>query len=198
MNLQLGSDWGGGIFGLDLLNKPWKTEGVSAFLLGNKGAGKSHALAVAAEESHRNRLPFVFYDNNGDACSLQELGNDVIVIGNVRHHKKLMRAHYNIQDVFNNPYDYIKLCVKDGYSLAVDLSAIDDIDMRPILVAEMVKSHYRISGTIRMPTMVIIDEAHLFAPQSGASKEQRFSLKMLKLMMSDGRKRGIYSISATQ
>ena len=185
-------------FTLDLLNEPWKTEGISAFLLGNKGAGKSHALAIVAEQSHKNRLPFIFYDKNGDACSLRELGDDVVVLGNTRHHQPERKAHYSLESTMGNMGQYIKRAVKDGFSLVIDLSAIEDIDARPLYLAQMLNMHHSIAGMFRHPTMVIIDEAHEFAPQYQATSAQKDSLKAMKLMMSDGRKRGIYSISATQ
>jgi hypothetical protein len=188
----------GRAYRIDLLKEPWLTEGISAFMLGNKGCGKSHALAVFAEEAHKNQLPFIFYDKNGDACSLKELGDDVVVIGDVRHFDPDRRAHYSIESIMNNMNEYIKMAVNDGFSFVVDLSAMKEIDMRPILLAQMIRSHHEIAGLIRLPTMVIVDEAHEFAPQSRATNAQKESLRAMKLMASDGRKRAIHYIAATQ
>ena len=59
---------------IDLSKPPYDTEGLTCCLLGNKGAGKSNALAVMAEEFHANQIPFIFYDPNGDAASLRQPG----------------------------------------------------------------------------------------------------------------------------
>ena len=199
MILELGPDTKTGMMRkLRLTKEPYLTEGVSAFLLGNKGAGKSHALAVLAEEAWRNRLPFIYYDVNGDACSLRELGDDVIILGSRSNAEEIRKSDYQLKDIHNDINGYIKLCVDKGFSLVVDLSAIEDPDNRPFFLADMIKAHYIISGYIRKPVMVLIDEAHLFAPQVGAIKAQKESLRAMNQMMSDGRKRGIISISATQ
>ena len=82
---------------INLLKSPYLTEGLSLAIIGNKGSGKSWTLAVLAEEAHRNHVPFIYYDVNGDAASLRELGDDVVVIG--REHGQALRcAHYAIDD----------------------------------------------------------------------------------------------------
>lgn len=182
--------------GLNLLASPYLTEGLSLSIIGNKGSGKSHTLAVLAEEAHRNHLPFIYYDVNGDAASLRQLGDDVLVVGRAQS-DTMRNAHYVIDDVVKSPADYIRLVLQDGFSLVVDLSG-RAIEEKAYFFATLAEAHFEISESIREPVMALVDEAHIFAPQKRVRGKQVESLDMFTAIMSDGRKRGILLALATQ
>lgn len=181
---------------LNLTKSPYLTEGLSMAILGNKGAGKSWAMAVVAEECHNINLPFVIYDPNGDACSLRQLGDDVIVLGRINRRETIRRAHYALETAINDPRKYIRH-VLDGYSLVVDLSGINQ-ELKLLAFTRLIDAHFDLSEDLRESTMVLVDEAHRFAPQKRAYDGQKESLNALTNVMSDGRKRGILLVVATQ
>jgi DNA helicase HerA-like ATPase len=185
--------------GLRLDGPPYDTEGLTMTILGNKGSGKSNLLAVCAEELHRNEIPFVFFDPNGDAVSLAELGDDVITIGNPNHIEPARRADYPLNMVLKDAGDFVRMNLHEGYSLVIDLTEPDSDDFGALDVfTRMVNEHYRQSGQTRTPCGVIVDEAHMFAPQSGLDEKERESRKALRRVAADGRKRGELLITATQ
>ncbi len=181
---------------INLTRPPYLTEGLSLAAIANKGGGKSWLLAVLAEESHRNRIPFIYYDVNGDAASLRQLGDDVVLIGRT-HKDPLRNAHFSIDNAAQSPVQYINLALEDGFSVIFDLSG------RPLqekceMFSYFVNAHFGLSEDLREPTMVLVDEAHQFAPQRKPQGNQRQSLQELVNIMSDGRKRGILLSIATQ
>lgn len=194
MKLELTADGAG----LRLDTPPYSEEGLTLSLTGNKGSGKSNALAVIAEESHRIGLPFIYYDPNGDCASLRELGDDVLVIGNRKNRTHPLRqAHYALDAVANNPVEYMRLVLEDGYSLCVDLSR--SASPEPVAAfARLLRAHFNLAELFRLPVTVIVDEAHRLAPQMGADEEQKASLKIMQDVATDGRKRGMMLVTATQ
>ncbi|MCG3208651.1 MAG: hypothetical protein FOGNACKC_02263 [Anaerolineae bacterium] len=184
--------------GLRLDTPPYSEEGLTMSLTGNKGSGKSNTLAVIAEESHRIGVPFVYYDPNGDCASLRELGEDVLVVGNPRHRgHPLRQAHYALDTVARDAGDFIKMVLEDGYSLCVDLSR--SASPEPVAAfARLMQLHFLLAELERVPVMIIVDEAHRLAPQMGADEDQKASLKIMQDVATDGRKRGMMLVTATQ
>jgi hypothetical protein len=186
---------------LNLAGPPYDTEGLTMTILGNKGAGKSNTLAVIAEEMHANQVPFIFYDPNGDAVSLRELGPDVIIIGQADHPETIRRADYDRQIAQRDPGQFIELALREGYSLVVDLNdyETDTAEYNPLCAfTALMRAHYRLSAKMRFPCGVLIDEAHCFAPQTGATALEQQSRRVLIQAMADGRKRGMLTVTATQ
>jgi DNA helicase HerA-like ATPase len=186
---------------IDLTRPPYLTEGLSVVVLGNKGAGKSNIMAVLAEEAHRAQIPFIYYDPNGDACSLRELGPDIAVIGDPGHNDQIRRADYSLSVALRDPGAFIEMVLKDGFSLIVDLSEGEEDEseeLRHLTFQALLKKHYQKAGKLRVPCMIFVDEAHVFAPQSNANKMERCSLAELGKVASDGRKRGMMLVVASQ
>lgn len=185
---------------INLTKPPYDTEGLTAVLLGNKGSGKSNTLAVMSEQAHGNHLPFIYFDPNGDAASLRELGDDVVIIGNTQHPDAIRRADYDLALAQRDPGQFIDLALNDGYSLVVDLSDSGHSGAHDPhgVFSGLVDHHFRLSGQLREPCLVLVDEAHVFAPQSRASKEESQSRRALGKVANDGRKRGMMLVAATQ
>ena len=183
---------------LNLNNPPYNTEGLTSTVIGNKGAGKSNILAVIAEEFHAAQIPFVYYDPNGDAASLRELGSDVIVIGDTNSIEPLRRAHYSLDVALQQSSEIINMMLVDGFSLVVDLLERGQRPHPLEVFTTMMDSHYQQAARLREPCGVLIDEAHVFAPQSNASDLEAISRKALGRVVTDGRKRGMALVTATQ
>ena len=183
---------------INLLKSPYKSQGLTLGILGNMGSGKSWTLAVLAEEAHKIRLGFIFYDLDGDAVSLRELGDDVLVIGQKDHLDPTRRCHYSIYEAAKDPEDFIKLALVDGFSLVMDLSGDYESEFKHVAFQQLNQAHFRLSQTLREPVLVIIDEAHEFAPQKKGDEWQAESKKVFKRLVSNGRKRGILLGIATQ
>lgn len=183
--------------GLDLTKPPYDTEGLGVVVLGNKGAGKSNILAVIAEEAHRNMVPFIYFDPNGDAASLKELGEDVIVIGDPEHDEAVRRADYPLSVALRDKRDLIRMVLKEGFSLVIDLTEGEDPDLPHLVFQGLINEHYRQAGRLRTPCFVIVDEAQNFAPEGGADDLEKGSLRSLSKIAFDGRKRGMLLVVAT-
>lgn len=183
---------------LNLTTAPYDTEGLTVAILGNKGMGKSNILAVFAEEAHANELPFIFFDPNGDAASLRKLGDDVVVVGQANHDEPMRRADYPLSVAQRDPASFIDMVLKDGYSLVVDLSDQDEAVSPVMTFTALVNAHYKRAGKLRTPALILVDEAHVFAPQTGADEDERSSRRALGKVCTDGRKRGMMLVAATQ
>lgn len=183
---------------IDLTRPPYETEGLGVAILGNKGSGKSNLMRLMAEEAHRNGIPFIYFDPNGDAASLRALGNDVVVIGDPAHDEAIRRARYPLAVAVRDPGSFVEMMLKEGYSLVVDLTEGDEPELSQLTFQALINEHFRRAGKLRTPAFIFVDEAHNYAPQSNASKLEKESLRALGKVASDGRKRGMLLVVATQ
>ena len=183
---------------INLGSPPYNTEGLTCAVIGNKGSGKSNLLAVMAEEFHAAEIPFAYYDPNGDAASLRELGGDVIVIGDTNHSEPLRRAHYNLNTAVEQSSEIISMVLDDGFSLVVDMTSREGMPHPLEVFIALTTQHYRQSSELREPCAVFVDEAQNIAPQSGATELQVISRRALNQINADGRKRGMVLVTATQ
>ncbi len=183
---------------IKLTEPPYETEGLRMAIIGNPGMGKSNIMAVLAEEAYSQGIPFLFFDPNGDACSLRELGPDVVVVGHPGHDEPLRRAHYPLSEVGKDGPKLVRMLLEDDYSLVVDLSDQDDPDLAQFAFARLVNEHFRLAGKMRTPALVLVDEAHIFAPEGRADEAETASRKALFKVAHDGRKRGMMLVVASQ
>lgn len=187
---------------LDLSKPPFRDEGLSASVIGMKGSGKSNVLAVICEQVYKSGIPFIFFDVNGDAASLRELGSDVLVIGHEDPSMhELRQAHIRLNKAIAHAIRIVDLALSRGFSVVIDLSSLEEAELRAAFV-KLGDAIFIRSGQLRSkedghPALVVIDEAHRFAPQE-TSKETKLSRKTFENLMNDGRKRGILLVLATQ
>lgn len=199
MRLTLSTpDKHGRVATVNLTKSPWASEGLRFYIVANPGGGKSYFMAYLAESAHGLQLPFIFYDVNGDAVSLNELGDDVLVVGNPQHSDPIRRADYHIGQALNAPTDYFRLALVEGFSLVFDLSIFDDDFSRVNAFTILAKAHYELAKRLRSSSFVFIDEAHNFAPQNAWCDGQSESLAVFNSLANDGRKKGMALIYATQ
>jgi DNA helicase HerA-like ATPase len=182
-----------------LTEEPYRSQGLTITAIAGKGGGKSNLNALLCELAHDSMMPFMAIDPNGDLDSLQELGDDVLVIGKTNR-QGLRQADYDIEAINRDPADYIRDYMLDqGFSLVLDLSGKLP-EAKAEIVSIWLSTWYTLSedDRYRRPTMLVIDEAHIFAPQSKPSEAQAACLKAMSLIASDGRKRGIAAVYVTQ
>ena len=152
-----------------------------AAIIGMSGSGKSHLVGVLCEELSENRLPFIIIDPEGEYFSLKERYNIV------------WASNSKESDV---PLDIdmieglIKETVKRMGRLIIDTSeSSDEFEV----VSRVMDTLYKIETELRIPTILIVEEADRFAPQSGGD-----SVSALYEISRRGRKRGIGMVVVTQ
>jgi hypothetical protein len=148
-------------------------------IIAQSGAGKSWAIAVICERLCRSGIGFCIIDTEGEYFSLKEkyhllwLGSD--------EHADLDIDTVNIKDVMSK-------AIRNNTAVIFDVS---ETEMRE-RVSELAHALYEIESEIRLPYLLIVEEADKFIPQS------RDSLKKLEEISRRGRKRGLGMLVATQ
>ncbi|MDD1679373.1 MAG: DUF87 domain-containing protein [Methanomicrobiales archaeon] len=148
-------------------------------IIAQSGAGKSWAIAVICERLCHSGIGFCIIDTEGEYFSLKEkyhllwLGSD--------EHADLDIDTMNIRDVMTK-------AIKNNTAVIFDVS---ETEMRE-RVSELAHALYEIESEIRLPYLLMVEEADKFIPQS------RDSLKKLEEISRRGRKRGLGMLVATQ
>lgn len=148
-------------------------------IIAQSGAGKSWAIAVICERLCRKGIGFCIIDTEGEYHSLKEkypllwLGSDE-------------RADLDIETV--NIREVMIKAVRNSSAVIYDVS---ETDMRDRVNA-LAQVLYDIASELRLPYLLIIEEADKFIPQS------RDSSKTIEEISRRGRKRGLGILVATQ
>ena len=147
----------------------------------NSGGGKSWLLRLVAE---RAGIQTIVLDNEGEFASLRE-AVDVLLVGaggelpaNPRHAALLARR-----------------LLEYKVSAVVDLYELKLSDRRRF-VKLFLESLIHLPRELWRPTLVILDEAHLYCPERGSGEAE--STEAVISLMSQGRKRGYAGVIATQ
>lgn len=148
---------------------------------GNSGSGKSYLLKRICEQSH-GQIQQIIIDLEGEFAPLRArfdyvlMGPDGDVPIQVKYAKMLAQR-----------------IMKLAFSAIVDLSELERVEREEFL-DRFLKELMKTPVGSRRPCLVAIDEAHLFAPQTGEAK----SSKAVIDLMTRGRKRGLCGILLTQ
>ncbi|MBV8812194.1 MAG: DUF87 domain-containing protein [Acidobacteriaceae bacterium] len=147
----------------------------------NSGGGKSWLLRLIAE---RAGIQMIVLDSEGEFASLRE-SLDMLLVGtggelpaNPRHAALLARRLI----------DYRVSAVIDLYELR--------LSERRHFVRLFLDSLIHLPRELWRPTLVILDEAHIYCPERGSGEAE--STEAVISLMSQGRKRGYAGIIATQ
>ena len=177
--LTLGTDAQGEVT-LDLL----KLLESRALIQGNSGAGKSWLLRLLAEKA-AERVPTLIIDTEGDFSSLKD-AVDVVLVG---PEGELPVDPETANDLAGKLADL-------RVSAVVDISELETQPRRDF-VAGFCRALVDLPKELWKPRLVMIDEAHLYAPQgseSGCSESRKAIIDLMTL----GRKRGLCGVLATQ
>src|SRR6266851_3035742 len=147
----------------------------------NSGGGKSWLLRLIAE---RAGIQTIVLDNEGEFASLRET-LDMLLVGATGelpanpHHAALLARRL----------------IEYKVSTVVDLYELKLAERRQF-VKLFLESLIHLPHELWRPTLVILDEAHIYCPERGAGEAE--STEAVISLMSQGRKRGYAGIIATQ
>jgi hypothetical protein len=157
---------------------------VSRLLLcANSGGGKSQALRLLIE-GLANRIPVAIVDPEGEYASLRTHVNAVLVGGKREG------------DIVADPSTAMRLALR---LLELNCSAILDLsdltlDAKRLYLRLFIEGLLAAPRALWRPRLIVIDEAHRFAPESGKAESRQAVIDL----MDSGRKRGFGGILATQ
>lgn len=149
----------------------------------NSGGGKSWAIRYMCEQTH-GRVQQIIIDREGEFATLREkydyllVGREGDVAADIRSAKLLARKLLEL-----------------GLSAVVDLSEMSLSQQRDY-VRVFIEAINHLPRAFWKDCLIIIDEAHLFAPESG--KGSSAALEAISMLLSTGRKRGFCGVLATQ
>jgi uncharacterized protein len=151
-------------------------------LQANSGGGKSYALRRIIEQSAYSTQQLII-DSEGEFATLRE-------------HFDFVVCAPSGADAVANPQTAAALARalwKSGVSAVLDIYELKARD-RVLFVQRFVEALVNAPRTMWHPTLVIIDEIHVFAPQQGSAE----SLGAIIDLATRGRKRGLALLGATQ
>lgn len=149
----------------------------------NSGGGKSHAVRVLVENLF-GKVPVIVIDPEGDFATLREK-HDFLLVGSEG-------------EIPADPRSAGLLARK---LLQLNASAICDLyELRPsdrhLWVKNFVDSLIDAPKALWKPVVIVLDEAHMFAPEKGQGES--VSTESVIDLASRGRKRGFCLVAATQ
>lgn len=147
----------------------------------NSGGGKSGTLRLIAERAS----PFIqtiILDNDGEFATLREKV-DMLLIGEGGEVPATVRSSGLLA----------RRLLESQVSAVIDLYEMK-LPQRREFVAGFLDALIALPRTLWRPTLIMIDEAHLYAPQSG----EEISTQPVAALLAQGRKRGYCGIIATQ
>ncbi len=149
----------------------------------NSGGGKSHAIRYFCEQTV-HQVQQIIIDREGEFATLREkypyilVGRDGDIAADVRFAKQIARKLLEL-----------------GMSAVVDLSEMS-LQQQREFVRAFIDALNHLPRQLWKDCLIIIDEAHLFAPESG--KGSTAALEAISMLLSTGRKRGFCGVLATQ
>lgn len=181
MKIQIGQTEDGAAVRLDAKNLIYSR----ALIQANSGGGKSGLLRVIAEQVAAH-IPTIIIDKEGEYHTLREKV-DLILVG---HEKGELAADVRSAGLL------ARKLVELGASAVLDLSGFTKAGPQHEFVKNFLEALLHLPKTLWHPTLVIIDEAHYFAPERGMGES--VALESVIDLMTLGRKRGFGGILATQ
>jgi hypothetical protein len=165
------------------LDLPLTAATESLAILAVKGAGKSNAAAVLAEEMFDEGIPWVVIDPKGDWWGVREAvdgsrGLPVPVFGG--QHGDLPLSAYSGRQV-------AQLIVERNLTCVLDVSWMDD-DERPQFLADLGQDLFALHQHHPSVRHLIVEEANEVLPQTGGTREMR---RAWTRIVCQGRQRGL-------
>ena len=157
----------------------------SLAILAVKGAGKSNAAAVLAEELFDEGIPWIVIDPKGDWWGIRETVGDsrglpVLVLGGL---------HGDLPLSPQSGGDVAELIVERNLTCVLDVSAMDDED-RPEFLHGLGLALFELHRRSPSVRHIIVEEAQEIVPE-GAGKAMRPTLKAWTRIVCQGRQRGL-------
>lgn len=185
-------DFGNG-FKINLANERWQTQGFRLAVAGSSGSGKSYLTTILIEELTTIGVPFLVVDPDGEYKSLRQLPGIVLAApgdGDI---------NLNWPNV-----GWIAKClnhIEQGNGVIVDISDLATDDQRwaytRLLQGLWDAQRKKRSAGEHEAMVLIVEEAHLFAPQKRAGEATQ-SLEITVTIARRGRKHGINTVFVSQ
>jgi hypothetical protein len=168
----------------------FQKEGQRLTIIGRSGSGKTNTLLVIAQELAAAGIPFTFIDPNRQADRLKD---DLPVL----HVGRRALSHFEI--TVDNAAELGRLCARDRLCAVLDLSWYKDTDTNPerqTVLAAYLDALWDVQFRTEpaQPYVLLIDEAHEFAPQTTVTPTSELLIDIAKR----GRFTGLSLLVATQ
>jgi hypothetical protein len=152
---------------------------------GNSGSGKSHLLRRLLERS-ADQVQQIIIDPEGD----------FVTLAGPHGHVAIEAVQYSAPEVLR----FASRCREHRTSVVLSLEGLE-MEGQMRCAAAFLSGLFDAPREHWFPALVVVDEAQIFAPASGADVSEdvrRASLSAMTNLMSRGRKRGLAGIIATQ
>jgi len=160
--------------------------GLRVFVVSSSGRGKSYTAGVLCEEALDGGLPAIVFDPEGEYWTLKER-YPTLVAGGEHADLPLVRRTRVVQQLLSLALS------RSGFALVFDLSELREREQQgfyALAAEELFVLKRQHPGT----ALLVIEEAHLFAPQVYAGPCNDISEELAKR----GRKRGLWTVWVTQ
>ncbi len=160
--------------------------GLRAGIWASSGRGKSFGVGVLCEELLAAGMPVIALDPEGEIFTLRERFR-VLVLGG---------AHADLPLPTGEPAVTIALtkALDEGLGLVLDLSDRPTSRLQQEAAYPFLERLWSLLTERRSPAALVVEEVHVFAPQSGSS----VTSDILHRFAKQGRKRGVVLVTASQ
>lgn len=178
----------------DALELPLDTVTQTLAILARRGAGKTYAAKVVAEEMIEHGLPIVVLDPVGvwwglrSSADGKHAGLPVTILGGDHGDLPLEAGAGKL---------VANLVAEEPVAIVIDLSALPSKNAQRQFATDFAERLYTAKASNRAPLHVMIDEADEFAPQRVPAGDQR-QLGAFETLVRRGRARGIGVTMITQ
>ena len=160
--------------------------GLRVGIWASSGRGKSFGVGVLCEELLAAGVPVVALDPEGELFTLRERFR-VLVLGGDHADLPLPSGENAIKVALTRALD-------EGLGLVLDLSDRPTSRSQQEAAYPFLERLWALLSERRAPAALVVEEVHVFAPQSGAS----MTSDILHRFAKQGRKRGVILVTASQ
>jgi|GEM_PF-4326771 len=152
----------------------------------SSGRGKSYGVGVFCEELLAAGIPVIAIDPESELHTLRERYR-VLVLGGPKEDLPLPPGRLSIRQS-------LEAACEQALGLVVDLSDLPSSKQQQEAARPWLEELWVLLSERRMPAALVIEEVHLFAPQSGSA----VTAEIMQRFAKQGRKRGAILVAASQ
>ncbi len=160
--------------------------GLRVGIWASSGRGKSFGVGVFCEELLGAGIPVIAIDPEGELYTLREAFR-VVVLGGDQGDLPLPSGPAGIRLALEKALD-------EGLGLIIDLSEKPSSRSQQEAARPWLEELWVLLSRRRTPAALVVEEVHIFAPQSGSS----VTADIMQRFAKQGRKRGVILVAASQ